>query len=221
MEALAINQEGVLQGYLDVLLAGAWDPTPEVAVAEEIGAAPERRVGNSNRVAFPAIQRSATDDGATRRESGDTAVNAPSRYLHIQPMAVAGLKLALERALVAEVAQLPEPLAHEPSTHGEPWLATLDREGREVKVLDTAALVLPVDHPQRASMLSRCRYTHLIYLKDLPVALAVESTDEEVVLPAGEVRWRSERGSYPWLAATLPAFGYALLDPAGLPAPGA
>lgn len=220
MEAIALNQEGVLQGYLDVLLAGAWEPMPEVVAAEPVRPSIERRAAKADDVACAAAPMSVTDEGAAGLKSPNAAA-ASSRYVHLQPMAVAGLKLALERPLVAAVAQVPEQLLHAQRAAGGPWLATLDWGGRPVKVLDTAALVLPADHPQRVAMLARCRYTQLIYLKDLPVALAVESADEEVVLPASEVRWRSERGAYPWLAATLPALGYALLDPAGFPPAGA
>lgn len=221
MEATALNQEGVLQGYLDVLLVGAWEVQPEAPPTEPMRPALEWRAPKADRIAFTPAPTGAPCTALADRKSHEDASRARSAFLHIQPLGVAGLRLALERPRIAYVGEIPTELRRVQRSAGQIWLATLTRDGHEVKVLDTAALVVPANHPRREAMLARCCYTQLIYLKDLPVALAVENADEEVVLPLEQVHWRGERGAYPWLAATLPSFGYALVDPAGLPAAGA
>lgn len=217
MEATVINQERVVQGYLDVLLSGA-EPAPLRQSVGESSRTPTGLLGKESAdSAVIAAGSVGTRESAAIRFEALKTENGCSPYIPIQPLGVAGLKLALDRRLVAEITKLPEAIGGLSRANGDIWLTTLEQDGRHIHVLDTAALVVPATHAQREAMLARCRYTHLVFLTELPVALAVENTDEEIVLPLNQVRWRNDRGAYPWLAATLPSFGYALIDPAGLP----
>lgn len=216
MEATVLNQERVLQGYLDALLSGAEPPALRQPVSERSHVSAGEKVVQST--VIPSAAKSALE-GETGRSAAGPDANGCSSFIPIQPLGVAGLKLALDRRLVAEMTALPASVMALQRGGSNIWLTTLEHDGRIIHVLDTAALVVPAAHPQRAALLARCRYSCLVFLTELPVALAVEHTDEEIALPLDQVRWRSDRGAYPWLAATLPSFGYALVDPAGLPPP--
>jgi hypothetical protein len=208
------NQEAVLQGYFDVLLVGALD----WSVAREASAPDAARLLAAQSAEADVRAHAKATDGVAAAASPAAIQQTREPYLHLQPFTVVGLKLAIDRTMVEAVLPFPA------ETDGEPdelrgTLGSITFEGRCCAVLDTAAAVVPANHPRRAAMLARRRYHHLLVIRGVAVALACETLDEDILLPRASVRWKGEAGGYPWLAGTLPAFGYALLDPARLRLP--
>lgn len=134
--------------------------------------------------------------------------------VHILPFNVVGLALAMEKASVAAVLPWPATGLVAPS-HGcvDEILGALHLCGRTTWVLDTAKLVVPAGHPGRPNLLARRRYSVIVLLKDSAFALACDAVDEEIIVDRAAVQWRSDASQYGWMKASMPAFGYALLDP--------
>lgn len=217
MDATVFNQESVLTGYLDGLLSQSGERPTIASSVERTRASTERPAESDSDPAM--VSTAVSDDGGVSRVVARTIAKAYLPGLSIQAVGVAGLNLALDRRCIAKITEFPEFAAPTQPVSGTIWLARLGRDEKRVHILNTAALVVPVTHPERETMLARCWYTHLVFLSALPVALAVENIGEEVSVRADQVHWRDERDAYPWLAAMLPSLGYALVDPVGLPSP--
>ena len=139
---------------------------------------------------------------------------AGSNDIHVLPFTVVGLALALEKASVAAVLPWPAAgLAAAEHDHADEILGTLHSGGCITWVLDTAKLVVPANHPGRPNLLARRQYRVIVLLKDSPFALACDAVDEEIIVDRVAVQWRSDASQYGWMKASMPAFGYALLDP--------
>lgn len=183
------SQQNVLENYLSVLLGD----------------------GLLSDADMPVDEVSAVDFWSVAVED---PIAAGSNDIHILPFNVVGLPLALEKAAVAAV--LPWPtngLVAAKHGYADEILGTLHSGGRIAWVLDTAKLVVPVDHPGRPNLLARRKYRAIVLLKDSPFALACDAVDEEIIVDQAAVQWRSDATQYGWMKASMPAFGYALLDP--------
>lgn len=150
-------------------------------------------------VASPAIQ---TIAGATKQEE---------KFLFVRPITVVGLKLAISMESITEVLSIDARELHK-VTHKDGVYATLHYRQRDIPVLDTAAVVIPMNHPRRAAMLARKNYQHVLVLDEGRFAIAVDAMDEQVYLPAGSMRWRDATTQHNWLAGTWVDYGYALVD---------
>jgi len=144
----------------------------------------------------------------------DESIGADSDNIHILPFNVVGLALALEKAAVAAVFPWPaNGLATAKHGHADEILGTLNLAGRITWVLDTVKVIVPADYPGRPNLLARRQYRAIVLLKDAPFALACDEVDEEIIVNQVAVQWRLDTSQHGWMKASMPAFGYALLDP--------
>ncbi|MDN5870576.1 MAG: chemotaxis protein CheW [Nitrococcus sp.] len=85
----------------------------------------------------------------------------------------------------------------------------LSYQGREVRVIDTATLVLPAD---RTTLKGHDHEGFILIAGDGCWGLACHEVEEVVPLTWEEVKWRSERGRRRWLAGTVLEQMCAVLD---------
>ncbi len=94
-----------------------------------------------------------------------------------------------------------------------PWfLGLLTRQEQQVKVVDTALLVVPEERRQNLVAGDPDRLGHVIYIDDGRWGLACDCLGEVVTLSEAAVKWRGSRGKRPWLAGTVIEHMCALLD---------
>ncbi len=123
---------------------------------------------------------------------------------------VAGLRLAVPLAKLNGVMPSPESLHNLPGT--SPWLMGLTRyRETNVRVADTAAIVLPEERLQARSAASEMP-SHLVIIGEGSWALACDAVSETLHLEPDNVRWRTARSKRPWLAGTVRDKLCALLD---------
>jgi purine-binding chemotaxis protein CheW len=93
------------------------------------------------------------------------------------------------------------------------WLlGVLHLEGlnRNLKVVDTAALVMPERIGQ--TPLSEAPYQHVVMIADGEWGLTCEDVSNVITIDPAKVRWRTNRSKRPWLAGTVVEHLCALLD---------
>lgn len=94
-----------------------------------------------------------------------------------------------------------------------PWmLGALQQPGqaRNLKVVDTAALVMP--ERMKQSALSAPGYQHIVMVGDGEWGLTCEDVSSIITIDPAKVRWRTNRTKRPWLAGTVIEQLCALLD---------
>lgn len=97
--------------------------------------------------------------------------------------------------------------------HSSHFLGLIHHHERQVKVVDTSGIVIP-DAAQRPDGAEA--YSHIVLLEGGEWGLACNGIGEVLSLRPDEIRWRSSRGSRPWLAGTVMQHLCALLDVDGL-----
>ncbi len=155
------------------------------------------------------------DDGATSaEETVSTAARVSSRALegkgeHQQLpawarrtfqtllMDVGVLTLALPLTELGSVLPWPDRLATMPGQTS--WiLGVLPYRGRNVKVVDTASLIMPEGQSQ-----SEVEPHQIVLIDNGNWGLACRSTSEVFKLDPADVRWRIQNRRRPWLAGTI------------------
>ena len=134
--------------------------------------------------------------------------------MHVQPLTVVGLRLALPRNAVKSI--LDWSVAGDAAGTqfaGKIAQTGLVAEAPGLRVVDTARLVVPRLHPRYDQLVARRCYKKVVVLGEGEWGLACDATDEDVILPASTLCWRDATAQeHPWLAATFRDYGYALID---------
>lgn len=92
------------------------------------------------------------------------------------------------------------------------FLGLLHHQQRNVKVVDTALMVLPEGRQPGSLAPPQARLAHIILLDEGRWGLACDNIGEVLTLDPDDVRWRSAQGKRPWLAGTVLKHLCALLD---------
>lgn len=125
---------------------------------------------------------------------------------------VGGLTLAVPLVELGTVLTLDEELT---PLFGQPdWFIGLmpSKVAGTVRVLDTAKKVMPEKYTEA----SRENLKYVILMKNSDWGLACHEVAEAIKLTPDEVRWRSDRGTRPWLAGTVINHMCAIMDVAAL-----
>ena len=211
------DQQVALTSYLAALLQDVPDYVDEEPVAEAPPApvpatAPPPRAEAVVPVSEPVP---ATDpEPAAEPEVVDAQPGVPewarSRFQCLV-FHVAGLSLAVPLTKLNGVVPWPEAITPMPN-RSDLFLGLMRHQARNVKVVDTALMVLP-EHRQPDSLAApEERLEHVILLDDGRWGLACDSIGEVLTLEPDEVRWRGAQGKRPWLAGTVLKHLCALLD---------
>ena len=191
-------------------------PTPKqsVAVQNFLNRSTKKSATSSPSVNLASVQQTiASIDFQQLAHEADVSTLELDKFLFIKPISVVGLKLALPMDHISEVLTIDEANVQQCTEHSM-VSGVMEYQGRETVVLDAATIIVPENHPRRATMLARKRYQHIVVFKHGNVAMAVDAVDEEVYLPTERVRWSTNSNQYGWLAGTITDYGYALINTA-------
>ncbi len=196
------TQEQSLEAYFSGLMAGAGE-----ALWGE-GALADPQPSTKKRGESRAAQKGKAVEPA-RPKSFLPARDAA--YVHVRPLLVVGLKLALPQAAVREVREFPSAAAQGNAT--APWIDGAYADAPALRIIDTARAVVPSSHPRYEEFVARKAYKHVVVLNGGQWGLACDVVDEDIIVPGAALCWRDTPGQdHPWLAATVRDFGYALVD---------
>ena len=120
---------------------------------------------------------------------------------------VAGLQLAVPLVLLGAIHRMDRELTELP---GRPrwFLGMLPLGERNVRVVDTAAWVMPGRYPEGCAE----NYKLVISLDDSDWGLACDEVAQSFTLDPDDVKWRQGAGKRPWLAGTVVKHMCALID---------
>ncbi len=124
---------------------------------------------------------------------------------------VAGLSLAVPLTKLNGVISWQEGVTPMPNRSAL-FLGLLRHQQRNVKVVDTALMVLPEGRQPATLAPAAERVAHIILLDEGRWGLACDQIGEVLTLDPDDVRWRSAQGKRPWLAGTVLKHLCALLD---------
>ena len=114
---------------------------------------------------------------------------------------VSGLQLAVPLVKLNSVIPWPEKIVETPN-QTEWYLGLVQNLGKNVKVIDTALMVLPENRRMGISEDPEDRFSHILLVNDSQWGLACDSIGEVIWLTAEEVKWRKNKMQRPWLAGT-------------------
>lgn len=229
-----LDQQLALGAYLNALLKPAVDTEPqtsETVLTEAVAPAPV--------VETPAVQAPVVTPVEVPTEAPappvsvpqtteETAVQADNK-VEAQPAAdgrpdwaqgdfqcllfkVAGLTLAVPLARLNGVVPWDDDKLTEMPNHRAWFLGLSEHHGQRIKLIDTAAVVLPADRYARLGPADSSRLGKVVMIDDKRWGLACEEVGEVITLTAESVKWRTEKGRRPWLAGTVIDHMCALLD---------
>ncbi|TNF35675.1 MAG: hypothetical protein EP315_05430 [Gammaproteobacteria bacterium] len=92
------------------------------------------------------------------------------------------------------------------------YLGLVQNHGKNVKIIDTALMVLPENRRNRAAAEPGERFSHILLVDDANWGLACDSIGEVIWLTQDKVKWRSNKQQRPWLAGTAIEQMCALMD---------
>ncbi len=125
---------------------------------------------------------------------------------------VAGLTLAVPLAELNGVIPLDFDTVTPMPGHSALFLGLIERQDRQVRVVDTAQVVLPPDRLRQLGGELKERISHVVLIGEGRWGLAASGIGEVISLAPGDVKWRSSQGKRPWLAGTVVQHMCALLD---------
>ncbi len=207
------EQRVALSSYLSALLQDVPDyveePQPEVIETPVRTPAAVAEVAPPPATIEPPLAASAepTLDVAAQSGLPDWA-QARFQCLVFQ---VAGLSLAVPLTKLNGVIPWQEGVTPMPNRSAL-FLGLLRHQQRNVKVVDTALMVLPEGRQPATLMPAADRVAHIILLDEGRWGLACDQIGEVLTLDPDDVRWRSAQGKRPWLAGTVLKHLCALLD---------
>lgn len=124
---------------------------------------------------------------------------------------VSGLTLAVPLIKLNSVMPWSEKLVETPN-QTDWYLGLVNNHGANVKVIDTALMVLPENRHADLSLSPEQRFSHVLLVNDSTWGLACDSIGDVIWLDADQVKWRTNKTRRPWLAGTVREHLCALMD---------
>lgn len=208
--ALATQQQA-LSRYLESLLAEVPEYRPEAPVSDpaptpaEVKAPVQVKTPPAPVVEAPAPAEAPAPMAPAPAERRPRWAAEPFPCLLFR---VDGLSLAVPLVHLSGVLPWPEQITPMPG-HQPFFLGLHPHQGRNIKVVDTARVVMP---PERLRGGEASGYGNIVVIDDGRWGLACASVDEMVTIDPERVKWRSAGGKRPWLAGTVIDQMCALLD---------
>lgn len=203
-----VEHEQALKVYIDALLL---EPPADDAASVETAAptplvAPVAAEPDAATVAIDAVE---PPPQPRRRQAPAVDRDAPFECLLFK--VAGGLRLAVPLVRLTGILKWEGHLTPIPG-YADWFLGLMSKRGRQVKVIDIAAFVIPENHNARQALADTRRYQHLLLIDDGKIGLACDDLGRVLKLSADKVRWRKDAGSRPWLAGTVIEQMSALLD---------
>lgn len=124
---------------------------------------------------------------------------------------VAGLTLAVPLVKLKSVMPWTDKIVETPN-RTEWYLGLVQNLGTNVKVIDTALMVLPENRRETLEQNPEQRFSHILLVNDAQWGLACESIGDVIWLRADQVKWRKNKLKRPWLAGTALEYLCAIMD---------
>lgn len=124
---------------------------------------------------------------------------------------VAGISLAVPLAKLNGVISWDGKVTPIPG-HSRSFLGVMRHQGANVKVVDTAQIVLPEKQKEGILLPPEQRLKNVILVDNCNWGLACDGIGEVITLDQEEVRWRTSKGKLKWLAGTVLQHLCALLE---------
>lgn len=124
---------------------------------------------------------------------------------------VSGLKLAVPLVKLSSVMPWSKKLVETPN-NTDWYLGLINNHGTNVKVIDTALMVLPENRHVDISQSHEDRFSHVLLVNDSTWGLTCDSIGDVIWMSAEQVKWRSNTTKRPWLAGTSREQLCALMD---------
>ncbi|WP_297526844.1 chemotaxis protein CheW [Thiohalobacter sp.] len=204
-ELVMLDQQLALGAYLDALLKPSEAPPVETPTAET-------PVVEVPAVGVPVEAPAVAEETALAADTEGEEVASGAASLQVLLFQVAGLKLAVPLVELAGVVPWDDAAVTEMPNHSPWFLGLRDHQGRRVKLIDMAAVVLPPDRFAALGAPDSGRLEHIVLIDEGRWGLACEAIGEVITLPREGVKWRRAGGSRPWLAGTVIEQMCALVD---------
>jgi len=124
---------------------------------------------------------------------------------------VSGLTLAVPLVKLSSVMPWSKKLVETPN-QTDWYLGLVNNHGANVKVIDTALMVLPENRHADLTVDPKDRFSHILMVNDSTWGLACDSIGDVIWLDAEQVKWRSNKTKRPWLAGTAREHLCAIMD---------
>jgi len=124
---------------------------------------------------------------------------------------VSGLTLAVPLVKLNSVMPWSESLVATPN-QTDWYLGLVNQHGTNVKVIDTALMVLPENRHADLSAKLEDRFSHVLLVNDSTWGLACDSIGDVIWLDSEQVKWRNNKTKRPWLAGTAREHLCAIMD---------
>ncbi len=218
-KARLLGQHEAIEHYLDALLQEVPEPAPS---PEPDAPPPLPKVMPSLAPAVAEAEPEVQAPVVTEMPVAPQQVELPEE-LKVEPdtplaedefqcllFDVSGLTLAIPLISLSAIAKWPEEVTVLP---GKPdwYLGLTAYRERQSSVIDTARVVFPSYQYEKIVQQGQ-PWSNIIFIGDGSWGLACHGIKEVVTLSQEGVKWRSERGTRPWLAGTVIEQMCALLD---------
>ncbi len=124
---------------------------------------------------------------------------------------VSGLSLAVPLIKLNSVISWDEEITETPN-QTEWYLGLIQHLKKQVKVIDTALLVMPENRRDVIRQKSEDRLGHILLVDDYQWGLACDSIGDVIWLSKDEVKWRKNKSSRAWLLGTSLDHLCAIMD---------
>lgn len=124
---------------------------------------------------------------------------------------VSGLTLAVPLLKLNSVIPWTDKITQTPNK--TPWyLGLVKSHESNVKVIDTAMMVLPENRRSSIDLDPAHRFSHILLVDNYSWGLACDAIGEVIWLDQHKVKWRSDKTRRPWLAGTVLEQLCAIMD---------
>lgn len=204
-----LDQQLALSAYLEALLGGEPPTAPDTPAAASLAPTPvPAPVPETPPVPVAAPEPAAATVPVAAADQRPAWAAADFQCLLFQ---VAGLTLAVPLSELNGVLPLDLDGVTPMPGHSALFLGLIDHLGQQVRVVDTAQVVLP---PERLAAEGdpRGRASHLVLIGEGSWGLAASGIGQVISLRPEDVKWRGSQGRRPWLAGTVIQHMCALLE---------
>ncbi|MBI3186516.1 MAG: chemotaxis protein CheW [Gammaproteobacteria bacterium] len=124
---------------------------------------------------------------------------------------VSGLTLAVPLIKLNSVIPWSDNITHTPNKTSW-YLGLVQSHGANVKVIDTALMVLPENRRSSIDLDPSHRFSHILLVDNYTWGLACDAIGDVIWLDQHKVKWRKDKTRRPWLAGTALEQLCAIID---------
>ena len=224
------NQQQAISDYLEALLHNVDEeeietaPVTEVetkihtlALEDLVAKVPETITEVETQVEPPVIEEVVVEQQPVVQEVVETPVEASpvpdwaEHSFQCLLFKVSGLTLAVPLIKLNSVVPWTEKIVETPN-QTDWYLGLVNNHGKNVKVIDTALMVLPENRRGSVFEDPSERFSHILLVNDCNWGLACDEIGDVIWLTADDVKWRKNKVQRPWLAGTAIEQMCALMD---------